>query len=490
MARPASRVRTAHPPRMAEPEIWDDETQEQYLDTQLRLATLDQRVRGIDSAVDNLQRIVLALEASQRRTEHRQNILTGILAASVISLGLIAAFAPMLPQRNTPAAANTKQEASPNFVPAATQQPLAPPQPVQQAAPGGSVVAGGVVAQNAPFATIPVVPPVVVQPPAPKLSPLQSSVAGKLKTRGEDIPASWQPLFDAEAKGDQKAKLHIAAKFLKGDGVRADQTLAVDLIRHAADSGEKEALLWLASAYQTGAVVKKDIQTSISWFEKAGKAGVYSAYTELGRLYETGIDGAPDLETALGWYQRAAQNGEVKAAEAIGRVKAQLNAAPAPVTAPVPQAHNQAPTPAPVAAQTVFQPAPPAPQPSVNTAANKVRTATPLDYDPDAVYVPMPPSEAMNAAPAYMATPVVAAAPMPPVAIQSPQPETAVVADVRAIQRMLRALGYRVDQVDGAFGPATSAAIKSYQRNKMMYPDGAPSPELMDRLMQDLRFGG
>lgn len=355
--------------------------------------------------------------------------------------------------------------------------------------------------------------PVYAQPAQVRLSPFQISVQNKLSARGEAVPADWQPLFEREARGDKKGKLLVAAKFLKGDGVARDQAFAVEMIRQAADAGEKEAMMWLAYANQGGNIGKTDVNAAIRWFQAAGKSGVPQAYTELGRIYETGADGAPDLETAIAWYQRGAQAGDVKSAEAINRLTVGQQA---PQTA---QPYAQQPSYAPPAStgspvqqlQQMIQPqgiqsggnvpftqnAPQATAP-VNAALNTNDFFVPAGAVP-APQIPaqlqasaLQPSpdvdnEVDDVAPAYTATSVVASVPTPAPSSQVGMSKEDAKSDNKAIQRMLRVLGYKVDRVDGEYGPQTAAAIRAYQRDHSVYPDGEPTAELINALMRDVR---
>ena len=328
-----------------------------------------------------------------------------------------------------------------------------------------------------------------------QMSAFQTYVVGKLSARGENMPADWQPLFDREARGDKKGKLLIAAKFLKGEGVSRDQGLAVEMIRQAADAGEKEAMMWLAYANQGGNIGKTDVNAAIRWFQAAGKAGVPQAYTELGRIYETGADGAPDLETAVAWYQRGAQTGDAKAAEALNRLTQRQPAQQQPYAPQTPAqqlqqilqpgAQNTVPTDAPVtntASNDLFVPVPSqglppeplAPLSAQQAAANNIPNDIPA------------PAYSVNV-PSVAATSVVASFPTPAPSSQVGMSKEQASADNKAIQRMLRVLGYKVDRVDGEYGPQTASAIRAYQRDHSVYPDGEPSSDLMDSLMRDVR---
>jgi hypothetical protein len=54
---------------------------------------------------------------------------------------------------------------------------------------------------------------------------------------------------------------------------------------------------------------------------------------------------------------------------------------------------------------------------------------------------------------------------------------------VREVQRRLDRLGYATGEVDGFFGPITDAAVRNYQRDSVLRPDGIVGP----RTLRDLR---
>lgn len=57
-------------------------------------------------------------------------------------------------------------------------------------------------------------------------------------------------------------------------------------------------------------------------------------------------------------------------------------------------------------------------------------------------------------------------------------------ADVRAVQELLRILGYYQAEADGVYGPATAEAVRRFQATHGLTPDGVVGPNTYDALLQ------
>jgi hypothetical protein len=57
-------------------------------------------------------------------------------------------------------------------------------------------------------------------------------------------------------------------------------------------------------------------------------------------------------------------------------------------------------------------------------------------------------------------------------------------AQVRALQRALKSLGYSVGTIDGQYGPATKTAVASFQHTAGLTEDGVFGPKTLDALIQ------
>jgi hypothetical protein len=463
-----------------EQEQW--EARDDQFDTALYLASHAQRLKSIENSLGQYERIIHDLSASQSEARRQQKLtLIGSAACIVLSIGLSIIVPSLVAAPAAPNAAAKPVAAAPKTAPVAAGTPAIaamPPRDItRDIAPAVSLNPPPVIVPPSQPAVSPataaaLTPPAAIEAPArtvkrpPALSPFQNEVTARLAAHGESIPASWQAFFDRDAQGDRKGKLLVAARFLKGDGVTRDADYAVTLIRQAADAGEKEAMMWLAYANQSGNLGKVNPAAAVQWFEAAGKAGVATAYTELGRMYETGIDGAPDVDTAIAWYQRGAKAGDARASEAVNRL---LGGTPRP---------QQNPT------QNQMQNQPTAQQP--RSIAEKAAN-TPINEDTVPLAVrDRPPLYASVPAAVPAATPVAASMPVP--SMQTGMAPEQATAEIRRVQRMLKALGYKIDKADGEYGPQTATAIRAYQRDRTLYPDGEPSPQLLEALNRDMQY--
>lgn len=57
-------------------------------------------------------------------------------------------------------------------------------------------------------------------------------------------------------------------------------------------------------------------------------------------------------------------------------------------------------------------------------------------------------------------------------------------AQVKALQRVLKALGYSVGKVDGQYGPTTKEAVASFQHDAKLTADGVFGPKTLDALIR------
>jgi TPR repeat protein len=115
------------------------------------------------------------------------------------------------------------------------------------------------------------------------------------------------------AKGDARAELVIGLKYLKGDGIAANDAEAARWLERAAQAGDAVAQNHLGALYQAGRGVKADPQQAIHWYQAAAAQGGRHAMSNLAVLYAGGAGGPANFAEATRWFQRSASLGFVDA---------------------------------------------------------------------------------------------------------------------------------------------------------------------------------
>ncbi|HVY13542.1 MAG TPA: hypothetical protein VHB73_08275, partial [Alphaproteobacteria bacterium] len=212
-------------------------------DNALRLANLARRFKRTESNVEDFSHAL----ASTRRVLKQQ--MWGIIGLSFVCLFTTGFMVFTLLGRPHVTAPAVEASAAPASVAAL------PPPPVQASAARATIAAPAQDVAPAPSPSPPVnlaavpaeepapapsprsvamgrykdmereieamTPPRAQPAPAPRrISQFESAVSDRLAASNQDVPDSWTPIFNREANGDTRAKLQIAAKFLKGEGVK------------------------------------------------------------------------------------------------------------------------------------------------------------------------------------------------------------------------------------------------------------------------------
>lgn len=129
----------------------------------------------------------------------------------------------------------------------------------------------------------------------------------------ESSRAPLDRLSALAGKGDTRAELVIGLKYLKGDGIAANDAEAVRWIARAAQAGDAVAQNHLGALYQTGRGVKADLQQAVHWYQSAATQGSRHAMSNLAVLYAGGAGAPANFAEAARWFQRSASLGYVDA---------------------------------------------------------------------------------------------------------------------------------------------------------------------------------
>lgn len=208
----------------------------------------------------------------------------------------------------------------------------------------------------------------------------------------------------------------------QGLGVQSDLEKAIGWYSHAAKLNHPEAQYNLGIAYIEGIGVPYDAQKASEYFANAAGNGIMEAAYNLGLIYENGLLGSAQPDDALVWYKTAADQGSPEAKQALQQLAQSLGVSVDDVNS---LAESMKTPEQPVAVQSVV---------TQNTAS-----------------------------------------------VQAPQfSQQALTAQV---QDYLMRLGLYPGPADGITGPLTKDAIRSYQRQHNLNPDGQANEALLSHML-------
>ena len=110
------------------------------------------------------------------------------------------------------------------------------------------------------------------------------------------------PLADT---GDPEARYRLAIMAQNGLGMHANEALAFDYMRTAAEAGIGLAQHGLAFMYLEGECTEASPEKAVEWFRKAANQGLAGSLVTLAKLYEEGRGVPHDPEEAKRLYREA-----------------------------------------------------------------------------------------------------------------------------------------------------------------------------------------
>jgi len=214
--------------------------------------------------------------------------------------------------------------------------------------------------------------------------------------------------------------LNLGLMYEQGRGVPKNDAEAVRWYRLAAEQGHAGAQFNLGVIYDQGRGVPKNDAEAVRWFRRAAEQGNANAQLILGFMYGEGRGVPRNLVQTYRWESLAAAQGNETARRNLEISERQMT------REQIAEAQRLA---------AAFRP-------RTETAGFSSVTSTTAQ---------------------------------PPARTASPPVQTAT---IRNIQRHLSALGYDPGPADGIMGPRTAQAIRAFQRNLGIEPDGIPSTTL------------
>ncbi|MEM7567633.1 MAG: peptidoglycan-binding protein, partial [Pseudomonadota bacterium] len=113
----------------------------------------------------------------------------------------------------------------------------------------------------------------------------------------------------AAASGDPKAQYEIARRFGAGEGTEKDDAAALTWLERAAAQDLAPAQYRLGSMYEKGVGTDKDASLARAWYERAAAQGNARAMHNIGVLYAEGAFGEADFDEAVIWFEQGARLG-------------------------------------------------------------------------------------------------------------------------------------------------------------------------------------
>jgi TPR repeat protein/peptidoglycan hydrolase-like protein with peptidoglycan-binding domain len=274
-------------------------------------------------------------------------------------------------------------------------------------------------------------------------------VHGAGVAKDQQAGAGW--LLRAAQRGSAQSAFNVAVMYERGFVVERDSTKAIEWYRKAVDANVPMAKHNLALLLRDGKGAPRNGQEAVVLLRSAARQGMAASMFSLGDIYERGDAGTKDPAIALAWFAIAAEferqtSGNESALAKVARQRAEvLQRILLPGELERAQQFGQAEFKQIVEA---LQPPKPAPAPAETTAMPR----------------PALPERMMEADPQGW----------PKAANEQ----------VRVIQQALVELKLLRDKPDGAVGPVTRNAIRTFQRGVPMRETGEPTREVFIALQE------
>ncbi|HTT85325.1 MAG TPA: TetR family transcriptional regulator [Rhizomicrobium sp.] len=154
----------------------------------------------------------------------------------------------------------------------------------------------------------------IIRPGSHGVSAAQSKALAPVVTvKAMDSRAPLDRLTALANKGNPRAELLIGLKYLKGDGIAANDAQAAQWFGRAAQAGDAVAQNRLGALYQAGRGVPADLTQAVHWYQAAASQGDRHAMSNLAVLYASGTGVPQNLAEAARWFERSANLGYVDA---------------------------------------------------------------------------------------------------------------------------------------------------------------------------------
>jgi peptidoglycan hydrolase-like protein with peptidoglycan-binding domain len=281
-------------------------------------------------------------------------------------------------------------------------------------------------------------------------------VHGEGVAKDQQAGAGW--LLRAAQRGSAQAAFNVGVMYERGFVVERDSSKAIEWYRRAIDGDLPMAKHNLALLLRDGKGVARDTKEAVELLRSAARQGMAGSMFTLGDIHDRGDGGLKDPAIALAWFAITAEferqthrSGDSQLGKMASQRAQVLQRILLPGELERAQQFGQAEFKQIVEA---LQPPKPEEAPSATAAAS-----------------PPAPSPAAGSEP------------------DPPGWPKAVTDQIRVIQQALFDLKLLRDKPDGALGPMTRNAIRSFQRSAAMQETGEPTREMFAALQEAIARG-
>ena len=309
-------------------------------------------------------------------------------------------------------------------------------------------------------------------------------------------------LRDRADAGSIAAMEELARRLVQGIGMPKDPQAGAGWLLRAAQSGSAQSAFNVAVMYERGFMLERNFAKAIEWYRRAVEADLAIAKHNLALMLRDGKGATRNGTEAIELLQSAARQGMAASMFSLGDIYERGDAAPKDVPMAMAwfaitaeferQANRGAET---ALAKTSATRALALQRGLMQEDLQKAEQIGQVEFRriveamqrparPQVRLTPLPPVEVAAAIPPPPPPRTGALPPLPPADLDPPDWPKASKDQVRIVQKALFDLKLLRDKPDGALGPMTRAAIRTFQRINAQRETGEPTKELYASLKE------
>ena len=116
-----------------------------------------------------------------------------------------------------------------------------------------------------------------------------------------DYGVAYRKWLSLAKKGNTDAQYNIAVMYIRGDGLKRSNKLALYWLKKASKEEHSLSQFTLGRIYFEGIIVQKNYQKSLKWYKKAAMNGHKKAQNNLGLMYFHGVGVKKNVRKAFYW---------------------------------------------------------------------------------------------------------------------------------------------------------------------------------------------